>query len=115
MLLGLRTVICHVENLGEAKQWYTRFTGVEPYFDMPFYVGGSELGLDPDMSGVTHGSNSVAYWGVDNVQEAFAAALSIGGVAESEIQDVGDGIKVAKVRDPFGNVIGLIENPNFGK
>jgi hypothetical protein len=28
-------------------------------------------------------------------------------------QDVGEGIKVASVKDPFGNVIGLIENPHF--
>jgi hypothetical protein len=29
------------------------------------------------------------------------------------VQDVGDGIKVATVADPFGNLIGLIENPHF--
>jgi len=29
------------------------------------------------------------------------------------LQDVGDGIKVASVLDPFGNVVGLIENPHF--
>jgi predicted enzyme related to lactoylglutathione lyase len=27
--------------------------------------------------------------------------------------EVGEGIKVARVADPFGNVIGLIENPHF--
>lgn len=32
----------------------------------------------------------------------------------SPMKDVGDGILVATVRDPFGNVIGLIENPHFG-
>jgi hypothetical protein len=26
---------------------------------------------------------------------------------------VGDGIKVATVKDPFGNLFGIIENPNF--
>jgi len=29
------------------------------------------------------------------------------------VQDVGGGIKVATVSDPFDNPIGLIENPNF--
>jgi hypothetical protein len=29
------------------------------------------------------------------------------------VQDVGEGIRVASVRDPFGNLIGLIENPHF--
>jgi len=119
MLLGLRTVIYNVENLDRAKEWYTEFTGVAPYFDMPFYVGfnvgGFELGLDPDMSGVEKGNNAVAYWGVENIESAFASALAIGGETAADIQDVGEGIKVAKVRDPFGNTIGLIENPNFGK
>jgi hypothetical protein len=26
---------------------------------------------------------------------------------------VGEGIKVASVRDPFGNIFGIIENPHF--
>jgi len=30
------------------------------------------------------------------------------------VRDVGGDIKVAAVADPFGNVIGLIENPHFG-
>ena len=54
MLLGLRTCIAHVrpEQLEAAKSWYTKFAGVEPYFDQPFYVGynvgGFELGLHPE-------------------------------------------------------------------
>ena len=30
-----------------------------------------------------------------------------------EVRDVGDGIRHAIVRDPFGNVFGVIENPHF--
>jgi hypothetical protein len=29
------------------------------------------------------------------------------------LHDVGEGIKVASVLDPFGNRIGIIENPHF--
>jgi hypothetical protein len=29
------------------------------------------------------------------------------------VQEVGGGIRVATVADPLGNLIGLIENPNF--
>ena len=29
------------------------------------------------------------------------------------VMDVGEGIRVATVIDPFGNEIGVIENPNF--
>jgi hypothetical protein len=40
----------------------------------------------------------------------FAA---VGAQEVSPAQDVGEGIKVASVADPFGNLIGLIENPHF--
>lgn len=56
MFKKLCTVIYHVENLDEAKAWYKNITGIDPYFDRPFYVGfdinGCELGLDPDATNV---------------------------------------------------------------
>ena len=33
--------------------------------------------------------------------------------AGATLHDVGEKIRVAAVRDPFGNVLGLIENPGF--
>ena len=35
------------------------------------------------------------------------------GIAPWEGQDVGEGILVASVLDPFGDVFGIIENPHF--
>ena len=32
---------------------------------------------------------------------------------DAALQDVGEGIRVASVTDPFGNLFGIIENPNF--
>ncbi|MBV9215713.1 MAG: VOC family protein [Acidobacteria bacterium] len=119
MLLGLRTVIYKVSNLDAAKAWYTEVLGFGPYFDQPFYVGfnvgGFELGLDPDMSGVERGSSVVAYWGVEDADAEYARILAIEGTKEhSPVNDVGQGIKVATVKDPCGNVFGIIENPHFG-
>jgi len=117
VLQGLRTVIYPVEDLARAKAWYSRTFGIQPYFDEPFYVGfnvgGYELGLDPDVEGVTRGEGPVAYWGVKDVVAAHRAALAAGAAPEGDVQDVGGGIRVATVKDPFGNVIGLIENPHF--
>jgi len=117
-VLGLRTVIYHVPDLQRAKAWYSSTFGVQPYFDEPFYVGfnigGFELGLDPDTKGVKPGpGGSVAYWGVKNVEEAVAHFTRSGASLKSPIQDVGEGIRVATVVDPFGNLMGLIENPHF--
>ena len=114
---GLRTVIYHVPDLARAKAWYSAAFGVLPYFDEPFYVGfnigGYELGLDPDMSGVQVGSNVVAYWGVANAEAAFQDLIHKGARPHSALREVGGGIRVATLLDPFGNVIGIIENPHF--
>jgi predicted enzyme related to lactoylglutathione lyase len=118
MVLGLRTVIYHVSDLKRAKDWYSKAFGVKPYFDEPFYVGfnigGFELGLDPDVDGVRPGpGGSVAYWGVPDADEAVEAFVDAGAKLESPVRDVGGGIRVATVADPFGNLMGLIENPHF--
>ena len=117
-LLGLRTVIVKVPDLDRAKAWYTRLTGVAPYFDEPFYVGfnvgGYELGLDPDLSTSTPGpGGSTAYWGVSDLAATLDRLAADGVEVHSPLQDVGVGIRVGTIRDPFGNLIGLIENPHF--
>ena len=117
MFKGLRTVIYHVDDIEKAKQWYSAALGFNPYFDEPFYVGfnvgGFELGLDPDLSGIKIGNNTVGYWGVDNIEESIKHLFDLGAKINAEIQDVGGGVKIASVIDPFGNVLGIIENPHF--
>ena len=117
MFKGLRTVIYKVSDLEASKRWYSEAFSIEPYFDEPFYVGfnigGYELGLDPDISGSTVGNNAVAYWGVDNADAAFDKLISAGAASAEPVHEVGGGIRVATVVDPFGNTIGIIENPHF--
>jgi predicted enzyme related to lactoylglutathione lyase len=117
MFLGLRTVIYHVPDLAEAKAWYASAFGVAPYFDEPFYVGfnigGFELGLHPRAAQTTVGDSVAAYWGVPDINQAYAHLVSHGAAPRDPVMDVGEGIKVASVTDPFGNLIGVIENPHF--
>jgi predicted enzyme related to lactoylglutathione lyase len=114
---GLRTVIYAVADLDKAKEWYSQVLSRQPYFAEPFYVGfnvgGFELGLDPDTSSVKPGNNAVAYWGVPDAEAAYARLLGLGARENSPVRDVGGGILVGTVLDPFGNVIGIIENPHF--
>ena len=117
MFQGLRTVIYKVDDLERAKEFYSSIVGFGPYFDQPFYVGfnvgGFELGLDPDTSGVEKGTNEIVYWGVTDIENAVEKIKSIGAEFVQDATDVGEGIKVASFKDPFGNVIGIIENPHF--
>ena len=113
MFKKLRTVIYHVEDLDDAKNWYKNITGTDPYFDQPFYVGfdinGCELGLDPDVNNIEAGNQSVAYWSVDNIEAVVEKLTENNASVISAITEIGDGIKVAVLKDPFGNAIGLIE------
>ena len=118
MIQGLATVIYRVTDLDRAKAWYARAFQQAPYFDQPFYVGfsigGYELGLDPDPSGGKTGpGGSVAYWRVPAIDDAVRHFVARGATSSAPAQEVGEGIKVATVSDPFGNLIGLIENPHF--
>jgi lactoylglutathione lyase len=115
--LGLRTVGCYVSDLDKAKEWYTKVLGVAPYFDQPFYVGynvsGYELGLQPEEGQIVKGNNTYTYWGVDDAHASYKRLLELGATALSEPQDVGDGIIVATVKDPWENIFGIIYNPHF--
>ena len=115
---GLRTAKYSARDLAAAKDWYRKVLGVDPYFDEPFYVGfnvgGFELGIVPDTTATTERPESgVAYWGVDDADAAFARLVSLGATSFEPIQDVGGGIRIGAVRDPFGNILGVIYNPHF--
>lgn len=118
MFLGLRTAIYHVNDIEAAKTWYSSILGFAPYFDQPFYVGfnvgGYELGLQPiEGETINKAEGVVAYWGVEDAGAALKRLLEQGATLHEDVQDVGGGIKVATVKDPFGNIFGVIENPTF--
>ncbi len=116
--LGLRTVIYKVADIKEATQWYTNILGFEPYFNEPFYVGfniaGYELGLQPEEGQPAKKADSViAYWGVADVEATHAMLIAAGATPHEDPAEVGGGIVVAAVKDPWGNVFGIIYNPHF--
>ena len=121
MIQGLRIVVYRVADLAEARDWYATVLENRPYFDEPFYVGfdvnGFELGLQPEEPGTVRAPTGITtgttYWGVEDADAAYRRLLALGATEHEGVRDVGGGIRVAEVLDPFGNVFGVIENPHF--
>ena len=76
---------------------------------MALNVGGS--------SPLTHPSAKAADTfetpGIPGVSSFFGAVAASCGNAVEPVKDVGGGIKVASVRDLFGNLFSIIENQRF--
>jgi catechol 2,3-dioxygenase-like lactoylglutathione lyase family enzyme len=101
MFKKLRTVIYYVPDLQKAKEWYSNLTGN--------HFNGCELGLHPFDETVTKGNQTVAHWAVDEIDNCVEQLIKQGAVVLYKVANVGGGIKVATVIDPWGNAVGLIE------
>ena len=114
---GLRTSIFRVTDLEKAKTFYAQILGVEPYFDEPFYVGfevaGYELGLQPDDVTGEKADNVLVYWGVEDIHSSYDRMIALGANEYEKPNAVGADIWVAGVKDDWGNVFGIIQNPHF--
>ncbi|PCH70183.1 MAG: glyoxalase/bleomycin resistance/extradiol dioxygenase family protein [Bacteroidales bacterium] len=116
--LGLRTTVYKTTELTKAKEWYAKAFEIPPYFDEDFYVGfnigGYELGLLPEDDTSSPKTDSViSYWGVDDINKTYSHLIESGAVPHEQPTNVGGELWVASVKDPWGNVIGIIYNPNF--
>jgi predicted enzyme related to lactoylglutathione lyase len=117
-MLGLRTTIYKVSDIDKAKNWYEQAFQTKAYFDEPYYVGfsigGFELGLQPDDTKPEAKVESVvSYWGVEDIDGTYQRLLDLGATENEKPYNVGDELMTATLKDPFGNVIGLIYNPYF--
>ena len=107
---GIKTVIYPVKDIAKAKTLYSKLLGVEPYADQPYYVGfrvgDQEIGLDPN----GHKQGMTAYFNVDDIKKSLQLLIDAGAQVQQEVKDVGGGKLTASVKDPDGNVIGLIQS-----
>ncbi|MBL1084519.1 glyoxalase [Streptomyces actinomycinicus] len=113
MTTGVQTIIYPVKDLAKAKPLFSALLGVEPYADQPYYVGfkaaGQDVGLDPNghAKGMT---GPVPYWHVTDLRARLAALLEAGAELLQDAQDVGGGRLIASVKDPDGNLVGLLQD-----
>ncbi|QNP75453.1 VOC family protein [Streptomyces roseirectus] len=126
MLRGVTTVRFHTPDLEAAKHWYTELLGTPPYFDRPGYaefrIGDyeHELGLldtafTATLGAHTHtpASGTVTYWHVDDVTSALDRLLALGATLHEPLREFGEGFTGAAVVDPFGNLLGIMNNRHY--
>ena len=105
MARHIKVIVYPVKDLEAAKAFYTKYLGVEPYADAPYYVGyrvgDQEIGLDPN------GTSVVGYVEVSDIEVSLEELRSVGAVMEQDVKDVGGGLLIAQVKDADGNVLGF--------
>jgi predicted enzyme related to lactoylglutathione lyase len=107
---GIKTVIYPVSDLARARAAFSAVLGAAPDMDAPYYVqftvNGQAIGLDPH----GHKSGAVVYYHVSDIKGMLQALLETGAEVDEEIKDVGGGRLIAAVKDPDGNLIGLLQD-----
>ena len=111
---GIRLFVYPVKDVAQAKAFYSKLLGVEPYADSAYYVGfrvgEQEIGLDPN--GHNKGmAGSIGYWHVNDIQKSLQLLLDAGAHVQQEVQDVGGGMLTAWIKDADGNITGLMQVP----
>ena len=128
MLRGMTTQNVFADDVKAAADWYAQVFGIEPYFEKEF--GGAvayvefRVGDDEDEFGILDRryvpgaadaglGGGLLYWAVDDVETEFARLLELGATEHLGITEQGPGFVTASVRDPFGNVFGVMFNQHF--
>ncbi len=128
-LRGFATANFFASDIAHAKQWYTEFLGVAPYFErningslayIEFRLGDyqNELGIITSAY-APHGisaqpTGTILYWHVDDVESTLAKLISMGATEYEGLTKRGDaGFVTASVVDPFGNILGIMYNPHY--
>lgn len=124
MLNGFATQNVYAADLDAAAGWYTDVLGIEPYFRRPGYVEfrvgpfENEFGIidaswKPD--GADQPGGAILYWQVDDVTAVYEDLLARGATSYQPVIPRGEGFVTASVVDPFGNLLGVMENVHFAE
>ena len=128
MLRGLTTITFFADDVAAARDWYADFLGMRAYFARPeqgdpayveFRVGDyqHELGIvdtryAPEGRRAADGG-AIVYWAVDDLEATWERLLEMGATPFEKPTERGPGYVTASVRDPFGNVLGIMVNQHY--
>ena len=129
MLRGLATISLWADDVKAARAWYSELLGISPYFERPdaenpayieFRLGDyqHELGIIDRKyappGAATGPGGVIAYWHVDDVAGTVQKLAAMGATGYEPLTHRGDaGWITASVVDPFGNILGIMNNPHY--
>jgi predicted enzyme related to lactoylglutathione lyase len=106
MTQNIKLIVYPVKNVEKAKAFFGKFLNVEPYVESPYYVGyrvgDLEVGLDPNSK-----VGPIAYTDVKDIKSSLQALVKVGAEVVQDVNEVGNGLLIAQVKDVEGNVVGL--------
>jgi len=127
-LRGLATVSFFADDLSKAKKWYSELLGQAPYYSFPneqepayieFRIGDyqQELGFidkkySPKSENMAPGG-AVIFWHVDDIDSAVDQLTDMGATVYEDKTEREGGFITASFVDPFGNILGVMQNPHY--
>jgi predicted enzyme related to lactoylglutathione lyase len=128
MLRGLTTISFYAADVAAARDWYAELLGTGAYFQRPeqgdpayveFRAGDyqHELGII-DARYAPNGwsaedRGAIVYWSVDDLEATWQRLLHMGATPYDKPTERGPGFVTASVRDPFGNILGIMINHHY--
>lgn len=128
MFRGPATISIFADRVDAARTWYADLLGIEPYFERPgpdgspayveFRIGDyqTELGIIDSRfrpSAPVEPGGIILYWSVDDLEATVQRLLAVGATTYEPVTVRGDGFVTASVVDPFGNILGVMENQHY--
>ncbi len=112
-LLGLEFTYLFVNDMLESKNWYEKLFNIKPDVNLDNYVefrlgsAGFALYLADSKSPASTGG-SVGYWRVVQFEKTINLFIENGATVYREPISLPNLDQICQVKDPFGNIIGLI-------
>jgi predicted enzyme related to lactoylglutathione lyase len=111
----IETVIQFVSDQQESSRWYARLLGIEPTpYGAPYFKFDEHayLILAPGSPGTGRGGTG-CWFLVDSVDEAYKELAAEGFTFNEPPFDIPPG-RLVTLKDPDGNIVGLIDNSKGG-
>jgi predicted enzyme related to lactoylglutathione lyase len=107
---GIKIILYPAKDMNQSKTLFSKFLGVDPYVDQPYYVGfkinDQDIGLVPN----NPEGGATAFYDVDDIKSSLQTLLDGGAELIQDIKNVGGERLIASVKDKDGNIIGLVQD-----